>query len=104
MSLVHNYVLFRIVHPHYKNNYVHCNHRKSGNITKIICGRNHTFFIKGKICQKCGCFFTPKPLSEEMLMATKIPGICSDMIYKIIKLCARMSENPDCSKGGCCYY
>ena len=75
----------------------------SGKIAKIICGGTHTFIIKGKICHKCGCCFTPTKLSDEMLMATKIPGICADMIYKIIKLYARMSEKSDCSKGGHCH-
>ena len=55
----------------------------SRHITKIICGAKHTFLIKVKICQKCGCCFAPKNLSEEMLMATKIPGICLDMIFNI---------------------
>jgi len=71
-------------------------------IAKISCD-NHTFMIEGSICQKCKKVFTPKRLSDEMLMATKIPGICADMIYKIIKLYARMSEKSDCSKGGHCH-
>ena len=75
----------------------------SRNIAKVICGTNQTFLIKGKICRRCGCIFTPKKLSDEMLMATKIPGICLDMIYKIIKLYARMSAEPTCRDGSYCY-
>ena len=74
-----------------------------GKIVAVECGWRHTFILKGKTCRKCGCCFTPTKLSDEMLMAVKIPDICIDMIFKIIKLYARMSENQDCSRGGYCH-
>ena len=77
-----------------------------GKIAKISCGVSHAFLIEGQICRKCGCCFTPKKLSNNLLFVKRYLdnlGIMDDIRKVIFIFCARLSAKPICRNGSYCY-